>query len=168
MPLYLFRHGPAKTRDPQKWPDDRDRPLTAEGRAQTKRAAQGLLSLVPQIDRIVSSPAERARATAATLHGLLDEPPALEFWEELLPGEPAIYVLEKIGRSARPAQHVVLVGHEPAMGEMVGLALTGDAVSIARLSRAGAAAIEFPRRIGPQSGRLLWLADRETLGRLGA
>ncbi|MCI4322767.1 MAG: histidine phosphatase family protein [Thermoplasmata archaeon] len=168
MPLYLVRHGPAKTRDPRKWPDDRDRPLSAEGRAQTKRAAQGVVSLAPPIDRLVSSPAERAKATAVLLQSSLPDHPAIEYWEELLPGEPAIYVLEKLSRTSRPTQHVVLVGHEPTMGEVVGLSLTGDAVSIVRLSRAGAAAVEFPRRIAPGAGRLLWLVDRDTLGRLAA
>jgi phosphohistidine phosphatase len=166
MPLYLFRHGPAKERDPRRWPDDRDRPLTASGRAETRRAAEGFAALVPHLDRLVSSPAERARATAGILQTAHPGHPRIEYWEELQPGEPAIYPLEKLGRLSRPTLHVAIVGHEPALGEIAGLALSGDAVSVIRLSRAGAAAIEFPRRIAPGAGRLDWLLDRATLAKV--
>jgi len=61
---------------------------------------------------------------------------------------------------------VVLVGHEPQLGELVGLALTGDAVSLTRLGKAGAAAVAFPRAIRPGAATLDWRLDRKALARL--
>jgi hypothetical protein len=59
------------------------------------------------------------------------------------------------------------VGHEPQLGELVGLALTGDAVSITRLSRSGGAAVSFSRSVGAGAATLDWKLDRKGLIALG-
>jgi phosphohistidine phosphatase SixA len=108
----------------------------------------------------------RARHTAELLARALDRARAPTDWEELRPGTPAVSILARLNREKARAKEVVVVGHEPTLGELVGLSLTGDAVSVVRLAKAGAAAIEFDRAAVPSGGRLAWLLTRKQLGRL--
>jgi phosphohistidine phosphatase len=161
--LFLVRHGPSEGRDPLKWPDDEDRPLSAEGVKETRRAARGFARLGGSISQVISSPARRARETAEIFRTALDDPKALELWEQLAPDSPSAPVLGRVGRLGRRAEGVVLVGHEPVMSELVGLALTGEAISLVHFARAGAAAISFPGSIAPGAGQLEWLLTRRQL-----
>jgi len=62
MRLHLFRHGDAVPRgDAYEGPN---RPLTEKGRRQVREVAQGIGALYLGIDRVATSPYERARETA--------------------------------------------------------------------------------------------------------
>jgi phosphohistidine phosphatase len=161
--LYLFRHGPAADRDPRRWPDDDLRPLSPQGMRETRQAARGFASLVGSVDRMLASPALRAWRTAEILHDELKHPPAVERCEELVPGAPAAPILAELRRDGHGPGSVAVVGHEPTLGELLGLAVTGEAVAIARLSKAGAAALEFPRTVIPGAARIEWLLTRKQL-----
>jgi phosphohistidine phosphatase len=163
--LYIVRHGPAAERNPQRWADDDRRPLTPEGVRETRKAVRGFARLVGKVDRLFSSPAVRAHRTAELLLEELKDAPELELMDLLAPGSPAVGILGEMHQIARPRSRVVLVGHEPTLGELIGLAVTGEAVSIARLAKAGAAALEFPRAVLPSAARLTWLMSRKQLGR---
>jgi phosphohistidine phosphatase len=162
----VLRHGPAEARDPQRWPDDERRPLSREGRKATRDVADGLAVLEPKARTILTSPATRARSTAEIVVERLKVPKAAE-WFELRPESPAAPLLERLARHHAPHETVVLVGHEPQLGELVGLALTGDAVSVTRLSRSGAAAVTFPKVVRAGAGTLDWKLDRRGLRELG-
>ena len=166
MELILFRHGPAAERDARRWPDDDVRPLTPEGVRATRRAARGLARIAGRVDRLYTSPALRAHRTAQLLASELDDGTGPAELEELAPGGPAPLVLERIRRGHRVGARIVLVGHEPTLGELIGLALVGEAISVTRLAKAGAAAMEFPRAAVPGGGRLDWLLTRKQLVRL--
>ncbi len=164
MHLYLVRHGPAALRDPQRWPDDTARPLTPEGIRKSRSAAKGFALEVSHLDRIVSSPARRAHQTAKLFGAAFDPPPGIELWEELAPGSPPAPILERLRRTARgPGAQVAVVGHQPGLEQLIGLALTGDGVPLSRFSKAGAASLEFPRAIRPGGARLGWLVTRSQL-----
>ncbi|MCI4324803.1 MAG: histidine phosphatase family protein [Thermoplasmata archaeon] len=167
MRLVVVRHGPAESRDPSKWPDDDRRPLSREGRESTREAATGIARLEPKARTIVTSPATRARSTALILREALDSAPIPAEWRALEPGAPAAGLLERLAHHHAPGETVILVGHEPQLGELVGLALTGDAVSVTRLARAGAAAFTFPKAIRAGAATLDWRLDRRDLARLG-
>jgi phosphohistidine phosphatase len=161
--LYLFRHGPAQSRDPLQWPVDDDRPLSPEGAKQTTRAAKGLVRLDFSISQVISSPAQRARQTAEIVREALGDQKPLELWEELAPDSPSAPVLARVSRRGKRADRVLLVGHEPMMSELVGLALTGEAVSFVHFARAGAAGLSFARSVAPGAGELSWLLTRRQL-----
>lgn len=161
--LYLFRHGPAESRDPLRWPEDDERPLSADGVKQTKRAAKGLARLDFSIAQVISSPAHRARQTAEIVREALGDQRSLELWEELAPDSPSAPILARVSRLGKRADRVLLVGHEPMMSELVGLALTGEAVSFVHFARAGAAGLSFPRSLAPGAGELSWLLTRRQL-----
>ena len=163
MDLYVFRHGPAEERDPTRWRDDAERPLTEEGVRETRRAAKGFARIVGGVDRIVSSPAERALATAKILSESFEVPRRVEVHEPIEPGAPATAVLEKAHDDGRGDGSMLFVGHEPTLGEAVALGITGEAVTLVRLSRAGAAALEFSGAIVPGGATLGWLLTRKQL-----
>ncbi len=161
--LIVLRHGPAEEADPARWPDDDRRPLSPGGKAELKRAMRGLAELLGGIDRIASSPADRASATAEVLRESLSSPAKLEEWPELAPGSPAEPILERVSRAARPDHDLVVVGHAPTLPELVGYALLGDAVLFVRLARGGAACVEFSSEVRPGAGVLAWLLTRKQL-----
>ncbi len=159
-----MRHGPAKDRDPRRWPDDTARPLSREGVAATRAAARGFAAAVGKVDEIASSPLARARSTAELLAEAYPRPPRLVLWEELASGALAAPILERLAdRPGHREERLVVVGHEPTLGALLGLALTGEPVPFARLAKAGAAALSFPRRVAPGGAQLDWLATRKQL-----
>lgn len=161
--VYLVRHGPAATRDPSRWPDDRGRPLTAQGAREAREAAHGFASLVETVDRIATSPFVRTRATAEILRACVGGRGRPTAWEELSSGAPSPPILERLARLPSGGGAIALVGHEPTLGEFLGYALTGEAVPIARLTKSGAASLSFPRRVAPGAGKLDWLLTRKQL-----
>ena len=168
MHLYLVRHGPAAPKDPRRWPDDTARPLTAEGVRKTRRAAAGFAREVPHLDRILSSPARRSHETARLFAAAFDAPPRLEVWTDLRPAAPPGPILDRLRRTVRaPQAQVMVVGHQPGLEQLIGLALTGDSVPLSRFSKAGAAALEFPRAVQPGAARLEWLLTRSQLSAVG-
>jgi phosphohistidine phosphatase len=164
--LIVVRHGPSEERSPRRWPNDDDRPLTPEGAEETRRAAKGLLRLVGKVDRFVTSPAERARRTAEILREGWEDPPRLEVAAELAPGAPASPVLAAVSERAKPQSRCLLVGHEPTLGELVGLATMGECVSLVRLAKSGAASLTFDRAVVPSGATLEWLLTRKQLIRI--
>ena len=63
MHVYMLRHGNAG--DPAEWTgDDRQRPLTDEGRKEMRAVAKGIDWLDLKLDTLITSPLVRARETA--------------------------------------------------------------------------------------------------------
>jgi phosphohistidine phosphatase len=166
MEIVIVRHGPAADRDPSRWPDDQLRPLTPDGIKATRRAAKGLASLHPTVDQVITSPAARAYATAEILRRELEVKADLETWSELEPDTAPGPILERLQRLSRK-RGVVLVGHEPTLGELLGLSVTGESVPIARFSKAGAAQIRFPEEPRSGAAEIDWVLTRKQLERLG-
>ena len=72
-------------------------------------------------------------------------------------------MIEKARDDGRGIASMLFVGHEPTLGEAVALGLTGEAVTLVRLSRAGAAALEFSGAVVPGGATLGWLLTRKQL-----
>ena len=166
MEVFVFRHGPAENRDPIRWPNDDDRPLSRAGVEETREAARGFAAVEPDVRRIATSPAERARATAELLAKALELPRRVETWDVLAPDCPASPVLARVADEGKKADRLVLVGHEPILSELVGGAISGECVSVVHLARAGAAALRFEAKVAPGAGELSWLLTRRLLAAL--
>lgn len=112
MILYLMRHGAAE--DHAKSGRDRDRKLSAKGRAAATSAAKELLQRRGgrAIEHIVTSPAVRALETAelAQQHAG-DKRTTLEIRDELAPDEALPLPLAR--SLATEGRDVLLVGHQP-------------------------------------------------------
>ncbi len=85
MELLIVRHAIAFERDPRRWPDDGERPLSSQGVDRAKKAAAGMKQLVRSPARVLVSPLVRARQTAAILTDVAGWPRATTC-AELAPG----------------------------------------------------------------------------------
>jgi phosphohistidine phosphatase len=115
MELILWRHAEAAEGVP-----DGTRPLTEKGRRQAERMAHFLSKQLPQNTRILVSPALRAQQTATALsHHFITAP---DIGVHATPQKAiAAAGWPKAGGS------VLLVGHQPWLGELAALLMTGHA-----------------------------------------
>ena len=166
MKLVIIRHGPAGDRG--EWAararDDRLRPLTPDGRKETKWAAAGLAFLVPHIDVLATSPLVRAAETAAIVASIYDS--EIILLDALVPDQKPDEVVGWL-RHQQPDHTVALVGHEPHLGILVGYLLTEKRVSFIDLKKGGACLLELTEPPKPGGGTLEWLLTRRQLGRFG-
>jgi phosphohistidine phosphatase len=165
MKLVVIRHGQAGDR--AEWQaagkDDRQRPLTPEGKKQMRRAIAGLAALVSPIHLIATSPLVRAVQSAEIVASQYDldlvEVPALE--PDRDPEETVQWLKE-----ASPDQTVAIVGHEPHLSTLIGFLLTGKSASFVVLKKSGVALIELKHPPRPGGGVLEGLLSPRVLRRL--
>ena len=148
--LILVRHGIAE--DPAPGQADADRALTQRGRDRVTAVAGTLATLLGPVDRRVSSRLLRARQTADLLAEALSPSERAEFPGLAPQGAPREVYTWLNGEPA--VETTMLVGHEPQMNLLLGLALTGETVGLARFRKAGVAVVEFPGIPEPGAGRL--------------
>jgi phosphohistidine phosphatase len=109
----------------------------------------------------LTSPLLRTRQTAAALARHAGWPAAVET-PELAPGESPRAVLALL-RQERSGL-VALVGHEPDLGELICLALVGQArAGTFEMKRFAAALLAFPRAARAGEGTLRWLVPPRLL-----
>lgn len=113
MELILWRHAEAEEGSP-----DEARELTNKGRKQARIMAEWLKPRLPKGTRILVSPTVRTQQTADALDEQFDTV------EEIGPGASAKAVLSAadwpVGKGT-----VLVVGHQPTLGEVAGLLLSG-------------------------------------------
>ena len=114
MELILWRHAEAEDGTP-----DSERKLTAKGIKQASRMAKWLLARMPDDAVILVSPARRAQQTARALD--------LDFRtvKEISTAASAEDVVRAAGWPGGD-RTVVVVGHQPTLGETAALLLTGE------------------------------------------
>ncbi len=117
MELILWRHAEAEDGFP-----DEVRPLTRKGQRQSEQMAHFLSSCLPQNIRVMVSPALRAQQTASALTGKFITAPNVG-----TQATPQTAIATAGWPDASDA--VLLVGHQPWMGELAALLMTGHADS---------------------------------------
>lgn len=124
MDVFVIRHAIAVDAEPGQ--DDAARELTPDGVRKFKRAVQGLRELGWSFDRVLTSPWQRALATAELL-APLDNGPMIS--TELLCDKPRPELFALIAESSGPRekrQATAVVGHEPWLSELVAWLAFGD------------------------------------------
>jgi len=165
--LLLVRHAKAFERDPAAWPDDRGRPLTAEGRRAFARFARQLGRLVPEVDLLESSRLVRAWQTAQLLHEEAGwpKPSRLEALEDL--DAPDATAPHRTLLHMRGIGRLAWVGHEPLLGRLASTVLTGDPDALPIAFKKGAVvAIELDAADPDVRGRLAWMLTPSVARRL--
>ncbi|HEX2010126.1 MAG TPA: histidine phosphatase family protein [Roseateles sp.] len=117
MDLLLWRHAdaaPARVGE-----DDDERALTAKGERQARRMARWLAAALPADARILVSPARRAQQTARALGRPFDTCVALA-------AEADAEDLLAAAGWPMAARSVLVVGHQPMLGEAAALLLAGQ------------------------------------------
>jgi len=117
MELILWRHAEAEEGDGS-LPDAKRR-LTARGEKQAKKSAQWLQRHLPRKRKVLVSPAERTQQTAHALELPYEIEPGLGI------GASARDVLKASGWPNQSGA-VLIVGHQPTLGRVAALLLTGE------------------------------------------
>ncbi len=139
MELILWRHAEAAPGEP-----DSARPLTDHGRAQAQVMARWLTPRLPPELRVIVSPARRAQETAHALGR------NFETIEAIAPGCD-VATLVKVAGWPTGKRPVMLVGHQPTLGETAARLIDGQ---------------DSSWRIG--TGAVWWLRSRQRKGEVGA
>jgi len=162
MKLYLLRHGIAVDRLGGEITSDWQRPLTAEGQAETKQVAIGLKTLGVRADLIVSSPLVRAKQTAQIVLDVLAKGSEIQISEALAPGA-TVSDLYKFLRTLRKAENIFLVGHEPDMGRIAGNLLWSGPELYIPFKKAGICRIDIADIPPTSPGVLKWFLPPKIL-----
>ena len=161
MDVYLVRHAIADRRDPLRWPDDAERPLTPKGVMRFRAAARGLRRIVSDVDLVLASPYARSWQTAAILHREAGWP-APRRCPSLEPAHEPSEALELLKRCKQPA--IALVGHEPNLSALASLLLTGDERAVdLELKKGGAALLALPAEATAGAAVLHWSVSPKIL-----
>jgi phosphohistidine phosphatase len=117
MDLILWRHAEAHVQ--REGQSDLARALTAKGERQAQRMADWLNQRIAHSTRIIVSPAVRCQQTAKALGR------SFKTIESIAPDVPAENIL-KAARWPDSAEPVLVVGHQPTLGLVAALLLTGE------------------------------------------
>jgi phosphohistidine phosphatase len=135
MDLILWRHAEAEPGEP-----DLGRRLTAKGLKQAERMGAWLDRQLPDATRVIVSPADRAQQTALALKR------KFRTVDAIAPGASAAAVLAAAGwPEARDS--VLVVGHQPTLGAVAALLLSGEEAYWA-----------------VKKGAIWWFSNRERVG----
>lgn len=118
MDLILWRHAEAELQRPGS--SDLERALTTKGERQAKRMADWLNQRITHTTRVLVSPARRCQQTAAALGRDFRTVAAIA------PGASPQAVLDA-ARWPDASEPVLVVGHQPTLGQVAALLLSGDA-----------------------------------------
>jgi phosphohistidine phosphatase len=150
MDLLLWRHAEAADGRP-----DLARALTKRGHEQARAMAQWLGKRLPEGTRVLASPARRAQETAAAL------------------GMP-VETLDELSTDAAPSaliaaagwpngeRAVLIVGHQPTLGETAGVLLGPKGYQLS-VSKGAVLWLRSPRRAVRDSAKLVLLMEPEML-----
>ncbi len=157
MPLsiWILRHGEAVAHDSRS--SDAERELTPRGERQSADAGAALAKLGIELAACYTSPRVRARDTARLACQSLNVEP--EVVQALSAGF-ATEDLDEMLLAQEPGAHILIVGHEPDLSQLVH-DLTGARV---KLPKGGVAAIELEGR----EGRLVVLVRPRELEAMSA
>ena len=140
MDLIIWRHAEAK--EAPEGGDDLVRPLTPRGEKQAIRMAEWLNRFLPETTRILVSPALRTRQTADALGR------KYRTVDALAPGA-GVSQLLAAARWPDSREPVLLVGHQPSLGQLAAYLMAG-------------ALPEQPWTV--RKGAVWWLRHREREG----
>lgn len=114
MDLILWRHAEAEPGLP-----DLERALSAKGQKQARRMAEWLATQLPENCKVLASPARRTLQTAEAMGR------RVKVHADLAPGADPVDIL-KAANWPEGKESVLIVGHQPTLGQLAALLLTGE------------------------------------------
>lgn len=155
MLIYIVRHAIAVPRELHVGLDDAARELTEKGVERMHQIVRGLDGINVVLDEIWTSPLIRARQTADILAGARHFRGSVRPVAALAPGGDPTQIVRELA-TVSPQAAIALVGHEPDLGELAALLLTGRSQSFLEFKKGGVACIELESNAPPR-GTLRWL-----------
>jgi phosphohistidine phosphatase len=161
MDLWLLRHAVAEDRAASG--RDEDRELTPEGARRAKSVARGLVALDPVIDLVITSPYRRARQTADPVVEALGLGKNFRESAALEPSTDPEEILKEV-ETEEERKGILLVGHQPHLGALLGRLVGGNRGPEIPLKKAAVARVELS---GRGRGQLRALLPAPVLERIG-
>lgn len=124
MELLLWRHAEAVDATPGQL--DIERPLTKRGKSQARRVAAWLNEYRPKHLRILVSPAKRCQQTAQALALSYEVEPTLGLGADLREVLNVAGWPEESARWDGSDKAVLLVGHQPTLGQLAAFLMCGE------------------------------------------
>jgi len=165
MRLYIVRHAIAVAHGTPGIGED-DRPLTDEGIRKMRLAADGLRCLGYIPEALWSSPLPRASQTAEILRKAFGKGVELKIVPALAPSGSRQDLYREIGLYEKKLQSLMLVGHQPSLGEISGEIAWGSPGCYLELKKGGACAIDLETAQGVPRGSLVCLLPPSILRQL--
>jgi phosphohistidine phosphatase len=167
MKIYIVRHAIAVPRGTPGIIDD-DRPLTEEGIKKMRRVAAGLRGLDYRPGLILSSPLLRARSTAEILFEAYGRKIPLQLVLTLGPSGKRPELYRDIRNYGKDMDSLMLVGHQPSLGEIAGEIVFGSSKHYVELKKGGACVIELDDVRGTPKGRMISLLTPSILRKIAS
>ena len=166
MRLYIVRHAIAAPHGTPDIPDD-ERPLTEEGITKMRQVAGGLRNLEYIPELILSSPLPRAKQTAEILLEVFGQKRiGLEIFPALAPSGSRRELYQAIVSYEKKHKSLMLVGHQPSLGEIAGEIAWGSPRHSLELKKGGVCAIELVHAGQPPGGSLISLLTPSILRKI--
>lgn len=166
MELYILRHGLAGEFGDPRYPDDSQRPLTAEGKRKMLRAALGMKALGLSFDLVLASPYLRARQTAEIVCRQLDCLDILQITENLEPGRDPRRLITEINENAAKDKSVLITGHEPFLSGFIAYLISGSHNSLIEFKKGALCKLEVDELKYGRCAGLHWLLTSKQMGML--
>ncbi|MBE9183801.1 phosphohistidine phosphatase SixA [Microcoleus sp. LEGE 07076] len=162
MHLYLFRHGIAA--EPEEYETDSERPLTKQGDRKTRKIAQRLYDLEIQFDLILASPLLRAQQTAQILLSVGLSAKITESAALAPSGDIGDWLKWYKQWQETGSRSLVLVGHQPDLGNWAETLLWGRSQDALILKKAGIIGLILPETGSPVGrSQMFWLTGPKFL-----
>ena len=161
MEIWILRHAKAEEGGPRT--PDEERALTAGGHERMRSVAKAIARLEPKLDAILTSPLLRARQTAEPVARALSLRDDLIETSALSPDADPKEILREIEK--RRLGRVLVVGHMPHLGKLLGYLLTGRPSTLIDIKKAALARVEFDGKTAEPPGTLTLLLTPEDLVR---
>ena len=167
MKLLMIRHGKAEDRDAwaQKKIADSERPLTTEGIEEFTLVSKALLQLIPNLNRIFSSPFKRTMQTAEILQKAYSDT-KISATDVLLQGTPWKDVQTFIQKEWSKEGVIAMIGHENHMSTVLASLISATDENSVRFKKGGAALIDLELRETRVTGNLLWFLPPKAVMKL--
>ena len=166
MILYIVRHAIAVEATLFEG-DDSQRPLTSKGRRKMRSIAQGLKELEIQLDLILTSPYLRATQTAHILAKKFDLEERVFCIQQLSPTGYADHLIDEINEKYGEIQNIAIIGHEPYLGNLASVLITGGPNASIVLKKGGVCRLSIEKIQYGRCAMLEWLLSPAQLAEIG-
>ncbi|MCX7984400.1 MAG: histidine phosphatase family protein [Bacteroidetes bacterium] len=150
MLCYFVRHGETEQSHSI---HESERKLSDFGLQQAKTVGLFISKLHPLPELILTSPLLRAQQTATVINEYLHLP--VECTEYLLNGVDIRQLFNLL--NANPHTSLVLVGHQPSLGEIISILLSHTTDIEIQIKPCTLVAVDIPKPVKPGNGKLLFI-----------
>lgn len=160
MQVVFIRHA---TAEPEGSAGDQGRRLNRKGVHEAKTVAAAFKAMNIKIQRILTSPILRAAETAGIVAHDLGNVPIESFDSLMQPGDGRRLRQRLAEMMDQEMKAVALVGHSPALDELLAEVIADTRQVGVSLTKAGAALVELPVEDAPNGAVLRWMMTYEQL-----